>query len=215
MPLPSRLALAVAASTLLLLTGCSLVAPVPPGPTDAELEANRQRILDASWQSTGLEGLVERPVSVPAGQSSGDALGDLFACLETAGVGDIGVSYSETSGYSIFSGVTSMNPQYQQLKLSFYTCLTSMPDVQLSGLPQWSDAQLDYLYDHYKNWILPCLEAHGFSLLTVPTRSEYRAIEGNWSPYNYVGTITSSDDYNRFVDLCGSEYPGLDYPGFG
>ena len=51
-----------------------------------------------------------------------------------------------------------------------------------------SEADLIFIYDYYRLRLAPCLDSYGFGYLAPPSRDDFVASGGNWSPYDSVFT---------------------------
>jgi hypothetical protein len=187
-----------------LLSGC--VAALPPGPSAEQLASHRAETLRLTWANTGLTG---DPPVVEGRYSTSDtdwfrSIGD---CLSEAGVASPGWSYSTGAGYALAASPgLDLDDDAQQL--AFYICVASYnPPREYDGV--LSEAQLDYLYDYYQDWLVPCLTMRGYRFTDVPTRTEFKVIAGQWSPFYSVDISISGADYDELERLCGAERPQL------
>lgn len=70
--------------------------------------------------------------------------------------------------------------------LALYTCIGHYP-VQADFSSYANKAQLEYLYDYFRNSLIPCLAAEGYIVPgTAPTREKFTSftVEPRWNPYN-------------------------------
>lgn len=89
------------------------------------------------------------------------------------------------SGPAISNGTTVIAGDIEQ-QLDLDLCLRQYPILpDLSG--SINLAQLDYLYDYYRDFLIPCLGAAGYTAgRDIPTREEFVVIsaEPHWTPYS-------------------------------
>ena len=179
--------------------------PLPPGPTEDEIAAYAQVTLDRTWVSTGLDGTVDRPV-VQSGATlgQGDWFTAMFACMQQEGYLDVGIGTSSEAGAALYdsSGLSIDDPVAQ---LAFYKCAAAHPIELSSEYVVMSEKQLDYIYDYYASWLVPCVVDHGYLPRGIPSRSSFHESQGLWSPYN-VERLTERDRV-ALVDACGSDQP--------
>ena len=193
---------AIALAALLLLAGC--VATPPPGPSADEVEAFNERMLDLTWKGTGLSG--ERPVvNRTEALVMNEWIDATFACMSQSGIGDFSLSYGPDQGYALFGsdggGVSAAD------QLAFYECAAARSVLVTDEL--LSNAQLDYIYDYYLRSLVPCMVMNGFRPTMAPTRIEFHAIAGQWSPYYSVDVGLSGVQYEQIESVCGAERPEL------
>ena len=197
--------IAVAVVGVLALAGCVVVPP--PGPTDAAVAEYNAVMLDKSWANTGLDGAVQRPAA-----GSGAPLPRLewfdatFACMANSGIGGLSVGYTSADGYTLYgnNGPTDFEPNQQ---LAFYRCAAEHPVNPEAEL--LTDDQLNYIYDYYLQALVPCMVLNGFPPSTAPTRVEFFALAGQWSPYYSVDVGLSGIQYEEIEQTCGPERPQL------
>ena len=196
--------LGMLAALVTLLVGCTVA--VPPGATDRELEQYQARILELSWEHVALAG--EPPVvESRAWADEGDWLNAIVQCLTDAGVQSSGWGFSAAEGYMLqtISGDDVDDPE---VRLAFYLCVAANPlEANAERVP--SAAQLDYVYDHLLQWMVPCLEEKGFSIKDAPTREQFAAMYGQWSPMWQLPTGVTPMQLNAIEEQCGSGMPRL------
>ena len=197
---------AAAASVLalpgLLMAGFQFERTVPAGPSEAQLETAVRADLDRQWRLAGLEGIVVRPdyVSAPiVAERDWDRL--MLDCMDRAGVGQWG--YDEGSGLFVEGGEPTASDQ-----LAFYWCYAAYPKVDLV-----SAQQLDFIYDYYQRWLIPCLEIRGYNVMNAPSRDAFVDAEPGgeqWGPYGslerYPATFSGLE---RLAEECGRTVPGI------
>jgi hypothetical protein len=168
-----RLAAVVAAA--LLLSGCVTSSPPPAGLSDSERIAFAHQEQDVQWLIAGLPG--ERPAVTPAFVSSEDYGSLLNECLDDRGLGQI----------MVFAGGVLTLPQAPltaEERLSLYLCsATYIVSPDESGY--LSTAQRERLYDYYRDWLVPCIEAHGQPVSLAVSKGAFAATPGyvDWNPY--------------------------------
>jgi hypothetical protein len=201
----ARAAALVAAA--LVLSGC--VSAPPAGLSESELDARHAIVLDRVWANTALEGIVDRPtVAVVATLRSTDWLKQVYTCLGERSVADFGLVFGRDSGFGIIA-VDGRTPLSDADQLSFYICTGK---YRLDGVdvfadqPLWSRAQLDYIYDYYLQWAVPCLLHNDFAVHYAPSREDFVDSQGRWSPY---GAMRDDHSTARAAEICGPELPPL------
>ena len=197
--------MAAVALVALTLSGC--VAAPPPGPSGDELAAFNQHLLDETWANTGLEGVAERPeVSPGAALEESEWSASMAGCMAAGGIPSFGTNYSSDIGF-VFVPVGGSPEASTAVQLLFYDCVARHPMIPGGTFEVLSDEQLDYIYDYYKKTLVPCMIMNGFRPTTAPTRVEFLAIAGQWSPYYSVDVGISSAQYEDIERICGPERP--------
>jgi len=199
--MPARLAALVAMA--LLLAGC--VAVPPPGPSEAEIAEYNAELLDLTWAATGLEGVVDRPATGSGRPLQSAAWFDAtFACMSAQGIGNLAITSSSESGFELYGAWTDADDQ-----LAFYRCAAANPIDPAGSLEVLTDDQLDYIYDYYLQSLVPCMVLNGFAPTSAPTRVEFHALAGQWSPYYSVDVGLGRVQYEEIESICGAERPLL------
>jgi len=199
-------ALVAAAVAVLLLSGCVAASPKPSPPSEKEVDAYVSHMLDETWKSSGLDGVMERP-AVKAGpvESPEEFSENLTDCYADAGYELMGYSWGSDQGYRL-SESNDVYVDDPDKQLAFYVCLARHPADPVQSGELVGDAQLSYQYDHFVNWVIPCLRASGYSLDYVPSRAEFLETGGYyWGPYSSVANIDSPEKYDALTALCGPE----------
>lgn len=171
MPVGPRLVgLAVAA---LLLAGCAPVNPVPPAPTAEDFDDLLAQRLDAVWEKTTLDDARRPPIAAGSTLSQFAAAHAFSRCMQSLGWPDY-FSHDTGYGYRALQLATS-----DEERLNWYECYAAYPVDDEIGLA--SIAQYDYVYDYYRDSLIPCLRAHGYVLSRAPDRMEFRTTWFDWS----------------------------------
>lgn len=199
-------ALAVLIAAIALPAATVEPVAMPGGPTAQEVAQYNQNIADATWAALPVSPGVERP-AIALGESiaEGDWSAALFACLGDAGYeGGVGVSERGDALFPV--GTEALD---DVTLLAFYRCVVTHP-LEVSSRAFYSAAQLDYLYRHYERWQVPCLLMHGYRMYEVPTREEFVADGGRWSPGTTLITdfnghpVQTDQSYTLMFDRCGA-----------
>jgi hypothetical protein len=195
---------ALAALVALGLVACVPTSTVPSGPSDEETAAIIATRIDQAWANTGLEGRVERP-SVQR-ESEPATFDQLAECFATEGISGWGLSDGATGpALTVEGGATDAE------LASFYWCFARYPTDTPLGTLRFTDEQLEYLYDYYRSWVIPCLALSSVEISSVPTREQF--LSGNWSgwtPYDHAEALSDEDAYHEAVRTCGDKYGRLD-----
>jgi hypothetical protein len=171
---------------LLALSGCTS-RPLPPPVTQDGVEDFLARQLDSEWELVGIAD-ANRPYPPRV---------RFVTTVEYANV----MSLCTTK---VAPGYRRVLPTKAADDLAYYYCQVQYP-IDPSEYLVLSTAQIDYLYDYYLRWTIPCLETQGYPAGPVPSRAEFRAYNGYWNPLYHPGRTTdiSSDEYARLDADCG------------
>ena len=201
-----RVTSAVASAILLVLcgaTGCALEHRAPEGPTPGEITAAVKDRLDRQWRLSGLEGIVVRPhfVNRPVVGAS-EWAPEISRCMARSGIMNWG--YDEGEGLFIPGHVPTTSEQ-----LRFYWCFERYPTVDLL-----TREQIDFIYDYYVRWLIPCLETNGYDVVDAPSRREFldadRSIE-RWSPYRALERYPATPEESAVIAAtCAPTVPGIE-----
>lgn len=195
--------MAAAVAVVVALSGCTAT-PLPPGPTDADIAEYYAAVADAHWEALGFGPAVERPATPAIRFSSPESwAASVAGCMNAAGFDE----YSAQGG-SLTITEPDPNPSTEQ-KLASFTCELSFQPVAPPGLIL-SAAQLEYVYDYYLRFLVPCLGLQGESIDDVPSREAFLAqsVIGPWSPYWSIVT-RDAEKFERLRIECPAMPPGL------
>jgi hypothetical protein len=172
-----RVAVAVAA---LLLAGCT-VAPVEEPLTGLNLHEEQLYAQSFALQWSGIE--VPDAPTVP-----------VVAYVPSAGWGTVVAGCMNAAGYADYaatrSGLTYPSRGDDAETLALYTCIGRYP-VQADFSAYANKQQLEFLYDYFRDWLVPCLAAEGYPVPgTAPTREVFTefTVQPRWNPYNALLT---------------------------
>lgn len=200
-----RAPIAVLVAAALVLSACAAVPPAAP--TQAEIDAYNDRMLDLTWQGSGLADVMQRPATPPgAVLDEAPWIEQTAQCLQNNGLGSVNWGMSNQSGYGL-SGSSGLTLTNLSAQLVFYQCVSANQRIPANDLI--SAGQLDYTYDYYADWIVPCMWQHDIPVHDVPTREEFAASYGQWSPYWRLAQQVEGNGYNEAVDACGAERPAF------
>ena len=198
------------AALLVVLTGCSTVSPPPPQ-TDRQAEVLYAAMLDRSWISTGLSERMPRPEIAAESPLSVETWPQaIVECMAEEGFSQVEFHWEPLRGYYLDRVRDIESSVLDNAEVRFFVCVSRHPiDVRDEEL-LLTRAQLDYLYDYYQRSVVPCLRVNGVELSSVQSREEFAAGQGSWSPYHELTPeLRTSPDYERLVQLCGTERPSL------
>lgn len=193
----------------ILLLACGLVlAGCASAPTDdpADVSLHLQKRLDAAFNPR-LGGL-DRPPATPVRFSLPNGWGNLMRqCMNDSGFTDF--------TYDRFYGFTNAGEQAKQTGeegLAWYSCSQQLP-VYDTVYVEFSDSDLDELYDYYTGFLVPCLGSLGASVTDVQGRAEFadggEGQPGWWNPYLSVQTPASDADVDLLFAKCEAYPPAV------
>ena len=199
---------ALAALVVVTVSGCSATTAPPVGPSEAELNERVHAELDRQWKLTGLDGIVPRPEVEVEKISSIDGFSEEFGqCMTDAGFTGWGVSEAGLDMASVNPDGAATTPEQQ---LAYYGCTARFP-----GVDKLSVAQMDFVYDYYQRWLIPCIEQQGYEVIGAPSRDDFYASREQtgwqWSPYSgLTHPPTTNEGYASLQRACRPTIPGID-----
>ena len=114
----------------------------------------------------------------------------VVAYVPSAGWGTVVAGCMNAAGYDQYSatrsGMSYPSRDSEAETLALYTCIGQYP-VQADFSAYANKAQLEYLYDYFRNSLVPCLAARGYIVPgTAPSREEFTelTVQPRWNPYN-------------------------------
>ncbi len=200
--------MAAAVAAVVVLSGCT-ARELPAGPTEADVAKYYEAVADAHWAGLGLGAGVERP-ETPSIQFSTqeDWAASVARCMNDAGFD----FYSAQGGALTVTGDLSGPTDTVEEKVAGYVCQLSYQPEAVDG-QILSRAQLDYVYDYYLRFLIPCLGSRGERVADIPDRASFVAESGigPWNPYWAVMT-DSQDAFEESRAQCPPMPPGLATP---
>ena len=220
---PRIVALVALASLALCgaISGCSATVAAPTGPTDDEVSALVRAELDKQWGFTGLEGVLPRPViEVEKIGTAGGAAQGFWDCMSAKGFESWG--FSGDTGLQLYAADSTQETPTPEQQLSYYECNARFPLIDTL-----TTSQLNFIYDYYQRWLIPCLEHAGYSVMTPPTReaftTEVAEFGWRWQPYSAIvsrgelgsgsainGSVINANQYAALEARCKPTIPGLE-----
>ena len=198
-------ALAVGAVVVQGVASPAIAAP-PAGPSQADIDNYVQRMLDETWINTGLSGELEQPPAVDVPPLSDDLWGDAFyACMAGLGYDLVSYSWSDGGGYQL-SDANGQRVDDPDQQLAFYDCVSRNPRDPSSSGELVTLAGLEYAYDYYLRWTIPCIRAQGYTFDLMFERNEFvgdGTQNPGWSPYYSVPDLADPADFERLRAVCG------------
>jgi len=171
----SRIAAAVAVLIAAgALGGCSVERGPIAEPTPTELEAITRQVNDLQWQNLQFSPDSPRPTVEFSRFIQPDETDEVYtACMEDAGY----VGW-EQANFNSLGGPPAAE------RLDLYVCVSRFP-VHPAYYGIHTAAQLDAIYDFYRDSLVPCLRGAGLDITGVPTRDEFVKSEFPfaWNPY--------------------------------
>ena len=204
------LSTAAALSALFTLVGCVHVAE-PPVTTTEESAEVFEEMLAKSWISTGLSETMERPVVVTGSSLSAEEW-DLawHACMQEQGFPDFQIYYEGYEGMALYAFSNNVPIEIEPaVQLASFECM-ARHSFDPSDHVLLTDAQLDYIYDYYESWVMPCFVQNDTFPRAIPTREEFHNYGGLWTPYDSADAVLDGRmTHDTLVELCGPEVPRL------
>lgn len=204
---------AAVALALLTLTGCVQVARSPaPGLSDAARTTYGEQNLDRFWNQSGLED--RRPADIEVAFVDAQAWGDAVVdCITSAGY----PGYTSVGGGISYSGDQSLPDE----RYTMLVCLSRWQvDPEQAGV--LNNAQLNYVYDYFRDVTVPCMALAGLPVTEAQTRAQFIETGGYWRPYAAGDDLSSFDlgqspwyrsvPNNDLAALCPTWPPGLSDP---
>ena len=207
-----RSARAVAAASAFLigvmLAGC-VAAPQEPGPPSAEeVDEYVARMLDLTWQNTGLGTNYYLPQGEPRPLAAPDEfVAAMTECYREQGWQNetLNMSWSSETGYVLVNADGTQSSDVMK-QISLFQCLSLNPADPVASGDLVSADQLAYLYDHYSSWTLPCARSAGYRVSDVPSRNVFIATTPQeWFPYSSLGGLPI-ERYDALVARCGNDW---------
>ena len=201
-----RLASVAAAASVFLLAGCVSTVTVPTGLPDKQIAEMTKASLDATWAATGL---TDRPHAALGELESGASFFDsMRECMYASGISLDGLSRDQSGGYTPL--LVNNVPAGPADRVAFYLCFAEHPIDPVSGTGVATREQLEYLYDYWQRWLIPCIALHGYDVTDPPRRIIFVTREQySWSPYGAVTSYRSAEEFEALVAECGPEYGAL------
>ena len=205
-------AVTAAAVAAVVLGGCGTEVQKPAGPTDAEVAAYHEAVREGTWQAARLAKSGRTPPVVVEAIEVPVELWDeaIRECMADAGFDAIEYysTGSPEDGYTLLDR-SGQAFKSRKARLAWYGCIATIQYDPVEFGELVSEAQLEYIYDYFARWTLPCLTLHG-QTVTMPPRESF--VEDSayrwWSPMWNVQTDTE-EEYNVLLDACGPESPSL------
>lgn len=201
-------AIVAAASVAMVLCGCGALRAVPSGPTAEEIERYSEQALDQAWLDANQPAGTPRPV-VERDRYISTVEWDsvMRQCVRDQGFPDY-----ELYGTELY---TPRADEVDALAHAWYVCTATFP-IDPHELGVLSTRQLDYLYDYFGTWLVPCLAHQGYLPLDEPPTREqfvggYEGYQGYawWSPYYSVTAPEDPVERQRLEEICPYAPPGL------
>jgi hypothetical protein len=201
-----------AACLALVLAGCTVAHAPAPGLTADEKDFIRHQYAEALWAATGLYA-DQRPANPSVTVVSLVDWSSAFAkCMNNAGFERYTVS---PDGNLMILDHGTGDEGSEAERLADYLCRMSF-ELEEQFDYRYSDAQIEYLYDYYREALVPCLAAEGFTVSAVPTRNEFEHGLGSWHPYLALSDELRLDllSDRSFLVRCPPMPPGVTDPGY-
>jgi hypothetical protein len=204
-----RLAIVVAVASALVLSGCVHAVEVPQGRTDEENAAAAAELLEATWRGTGLDDAVRPTLPVFPSLDAATWFDEMTNCTADSGFVMSGYGIDDALTVTpIFEGTQNVD---ESVKLDWYLCFAQGPMDPFAHDDSASLEELEYLYDYYSRWVIPCIVMNGYTFTSIPTREQFTSGESvGWIPYYFVTTPLEEPEYSRLLQQCGPVFGALD-----
>lgn len=199
----------VVAASAAVLSACSMTSDKPVGPTEREVAAYTDRMLDATWVGTGLEGIVDRPrVTAEQPVDRAEWATAFHSCMSAGNFGEAGTHYAPDSGYFL-SEEDGRPIKNNREQLVFYTCVARNPVDPVASGELLTAAQLGYTWDYYQRWTIPCLSSKGLRVTGVPSRFSFQELgaANAWTPFDSLRTPAGPEQFDTLIEECGPLRP--------
>lgn len=185
----------------ILLSGCATASPAPAGLTPSERADFVAQEQDLQWLLADLPG--EQP-AVSATFVTSDSYPSLLnRCLADRGLGEAMV---------VAGGIVSLPeaPLTPEQRLALYLCSATYI-VTPDETGYLSAEERARVYDYYRDWLVPCIEANGLQIPFVHSRDEFAATPGyvDWSPYYPIENGAPAARMGELQSRCPAYPPGL------
>ena len=121
-----------------------------------------------------------------------------------AASGVVNWGYDATEGLFIPGDSATTSEQLQ-----FYWCFEKYPTVDLL-----TRAQIDFIYDYYVRWLIPCLESNGYNVMNAPSRRAFRDADPSierWNPYRSLERYPASPGASEMITAkCSPTVAGVE-----
>ena len=190
----------------LVLSGCVAAPQEPRPPSKDEVDSYVARMLDLTWQNTGLGTSYYLPQGDPKPLAAPEEfITAVTECYSEQGLGELNMSSSAENGYMILEsdGEQSLDPMKQ---ITLFHCLRLNPADPVASGELVSADQLAYLYDRYLTWTIPCVRSAGYRIDDLPSRAVFVATSPqSWYPYSQLGGLDLAR-YDALVARCGNDW---------
>lgn len=204
-----HLRIALAAASVAVLCGCTGAIDVPQGLPAEQLESMTRATVDATWEATGLS---TRPAAEVGETESGATFFDAMRdCMFASGVNLDGMSVDANGGYTPM--LVNHDEPGPADRIAFYQCFAQHPIDPVSGTGIATREQLEYVFDYWTRWLMPCIAMHGYSVANTPERQVFvRQGSYTWSAYGAVTDYRTIEQVDELKAECGPEYGALAGP---
>lgn len=198
-------------AALVTLAGCSAV-PLPPEPSAADSAELFRLQVDTVWRDTGLDDSLRPEVAQGEPLDMGE-IGLVFArCMMDR---DWAAYFADGSSARYRSLVEATSDGE---RLDWYACFAAHP-MSTSGT-LGSIAQYDFVYDYYRDFLVPCLTGRGYTVTHSPSRGEFLTKTGAdgflfvpvlWNPYFTLPEFEGANSLPAVEQECPPEPPQQDF----
>lgn len=177
----------VATAAAMLLAGCVPTKPVPAALSgDGGLDQVRADQLDAQWSNMGLPADQRPPDTGYEVVAVGDWARKVAGCMATAGYENF-----EAVGGTLQIGKSDPRSEQVSESIDFFECRAAFQrDVELPSV--MTTEQRYFLYDYYRETLVPCLELAGVEVEAAPTRDQFAQNTDGvaWNPYYVMDAVS-------------------------
>jgi hypothetical protein len=191
-----------------VLSGCATAQPLPPIPTTTEVITFVVHNLDGNTA-------IDSPTAEQRPTDVGDIrivnpteLDFAFAeCVKGAGYADYSVDYF---GTLILRGPTGTESEIERGVR--HNC-DFTHQLAFSSTALLSSREREFVYDYYRQWLVPCLALAGYPIHGAPSREEFIndwLQPGWWSPYDAIALEPGASGRESLRKQCPPLPPALE-----
>lgn len=178
----------------LTLAGCAHVTEPPPL-TDAELDAYVQQQQALQWSYFATPGW-EQPEVESRLVSWSDFSNTNSSCMDREQQRLASTDLNALSEREL----SEFDEDFQEAQFRCQTAVILYPDE----IDYYTTAQLGFIYDYYRDVLIPCLQLQGLDVGVAPTREEFAGVPGflPWDLYSGLGADLPPSRAYEIIQRC-------------